>query len=285
MDLNETLQNTLKDFLVINNNISTYQLILAFGSIVACMACIYIVFIFARRAQNSAYLRQSFMDLEYKKELDGLLRDLEDKARLGPLDYDFPPPDHYGRTKKLWDEGGYRLYDIDWVGTGGWRGTGGTDPYSIVDVKQPSADMKKEADKADIERKNIFDEFRKWEAAETKRMAELRKEAEEKARNRADLQVPKTIDIVLLGGGFSFILEFSTVIVIIFAVLILGIINVMQGREISTILAAIAGYVLGKSNSGQTVGATSKPEPAKPAEPAKSKTDKTGVSSETEESK
>jgi hypothetical protein len=44
-------------------------------------------------------------------------------------------------------------------------------------------------------------------------------------------------------------LEFSTVIVIIFALLTLGILGILEGREIATILTAIAGYVLGKATA------------------------------------
>lgn len=40
------------------------------------------------------------------------------------------------------------------------------------------------------------------------------------------------------------------VIVIIFTLLILGILGTLEGKEISTILAAIAGYVLGKATAG-----------------------------------
>ncbi|HEY6250780.1 MAG TPA: hypothetical protein VI685_12535 [Candidatus Angelobacter sp.] len=50
--------------------------------------------------------------------------------------------------------------------------------------------------------------------------------------------------------GWAFLLEFSTVIVIIFALLVLGILETLDGREIATILAAIAGYVLGKASGG-----------------------------------
>lgn len=46
-------------------------------------------------------------------------------------------------------------------------------------------------------------------------------------------------------------MEFSTVIVIIFTVLILGILNVLNEQSISTILAAIAGYILGKASSAK----------------------------------
>jgi hypothetical protein len=280
-EANETLQNALKDFLVINSNISTNQMLLALVSIFACMACVYIVFIFARRAQNSAYLRQSFVDIEYKKELDGLLRNLQDEAIRGPLDYSEPAPDGYGPTSKLWIQGGYRLDEIGpWgVVTGGWGSTNEvicTPSGSTVAGSEPDPTKRQERENAEIERKNTFNAFKNWENAERKRMAERRKEAESKARRRAELQVPGTIDIALLGGGFGFILEFSTVIVIIFTILILGILNVMQGREISTILAAIAGYVLGKSTSkeGLTDGATAKPEPAK-TEPAKTEPAKT----------
>jgi len=64
------------------------------------------------------------------------------------------------------------------------------------------------------------------------------------------MKVPSTIDISLLGGGWAFLLEFSTVIVIIFTLLILGILKALEGKDIATILAAIAGYVLGKASSG-----------------------------------
>jgi Na+/H+-dicarboxylate symporter len=65
------------------------------------------------------------------------------------------------------------------------------------------------------------------------------------------------MDISLLGGGWSFLLEFSTVIVIIFTLLILGIASVIQGKDIVTILASIAGYVLGKATSGSSPGLAS----------------------------
>lgn len=47
--------------------------------------------------------------------------------------------------------------------------------------------------------------------------------------------------------GPALYLEFGTVIVIIFAVLSLAVLGVLGGQETSTILAAIAGYVLGKA--------------------------------------
>jgi hypothetical protein len=46
-----------------------------------------------------------------------------------------------------------------------------------------------------------------------------------------------------------FVLEFTTIIFIVFAVLALGLLGVLTSEPIATILAAIAGYVLGKSTS------------------------------------
>lgn len=48
--------------------------------------------------------------------------------------------------------------------------------------------------------------------------------------------------------GPTFYIEFGTVIVIIFALLALGVLEIIGGQEVATILAAIAGYVLGKTS-------------------------------------
>src|SRR5271166_4742589 len=52
------------------------------------------------------------------------------------------------------------------------------------------------------------------------------------------------------GRGPSFVLEFTAIVVIIFAAVTLGILGVLSGQQIGTLLAAIAGYVLGKATSG-----------------------------------
>ena len=48
--------------------------------------------------------------------------------------------------------------------------------------------------------------------------------------------------------GPVFYIEFGTVIVIIFTLLALGVLKIIGGQEVATILAAIAGYVLGKTS-------------------------------------
>jgi hypothetical protein len=76
---------------------------------------------------------------------------------------------------------------------------------------------------------------------------QAKKDIVKTAKKMADKSVPKAVDVSILGGGFSFLLEFSTVMVIIFAVVILGIIGILGGNESAAILAAISGYVLGKA--------------------------------------
>jgi hypothetical protein len=66
-----------------------------------------------------------------------------------------------------------------------------------------------------------------------------------------------TVDLsALRGRGPEFVLEFTAIVVIIFAAVILGVIGLLGDQQIGTLLAAIAGYVLGKSvargRSGQT---------------------------------
>jgi hypothetical protein len=92
-------------------------------------------------------------------------------------------------------------------------------------------------------------EFNEWANSERKRYADEITRVQDSAQKSADQRVPQTLDISLLGGGWIFILEFSTVIVIIFILLCLGILGAVSGQQTITILASIAGYVLGKASA------------------------------------
>jgi len=104
----------------------------------------------------------------------------------------------------------------------------------------------------EIEQNNL------WEQKEQDIFDKKVKELEATAKKRAESFVPKSMDISLLGGGWAFLLEFSTVIVIIFTLLILGIAGVVSGKDITTILASVAGYVLGRATAGAGAGAGGK---------------------------
>ncbi|MDF9798140.1 preprotein translocase subunit SecG [Catalinimonas alkaloidigena] len=71
----------------------------------------------------------------------------------------------------------------------------------------------------------------------------------EKAAKRAKRATSEMDLSALRGRGAEFVLEFTAVVVIIFAAVILGILGILKEQHIGTLLAAIAGYVLGKATS------------------------------------
>lgn len=72
--------------------------------------------------------------------------------------------------------------------------------------------------------------------------------ARERAKQRAALAT--SVDLAALRGrGAEFVLEFTTVVVIIFAAVVLGVLRVLGTEQIGTLLAAIAGYVLGRATT------------------------------------
>ncbi len=76
-----------------------------------------------------------------------------------------------------------------------------------------------------------------------------------KDREMASEHTEKAIDTteasLLRGQGPQFILEFTALIVIIFLAVVLGVLGVLRNEQIGTLLAAIAGYVLGKATVGR----------------------------------
>ena len=75
---------------------------------------------------------------------------------------------------------------------------------------------------------------------------------------------------VFRGRGATFVLEFTAVVVIIFTAAILAILGKLGNEQVGTLLAAIAGYVLGRSvnpmaekESGRTEESTKKPNKVK----------------------
>jgi len=210
------------------NSPSLEATILIIITLAACLACIWMVFFFGRRVQTSAYLRESLVEVAKQQELKALLHELYDRAVSGPLDPTDSPPDEFGPPAQLWTEHIYVPYQERL----------GREPYG--DESQKEREKRLEA----------LEKCKAWEIAERERYGKLHQEAETKAQERAKKRIPKSMDISLLGGGWAFLLEFSTVIVIIFVLVILGILGTLEGREISTILAAIAGYVLGKATTG-----------------------------------
>jgi hypothetical protein len=73
-------------------------------------------------------------------------------------------------------------------------------------------------------------------------------ESKKAAEDAADEAL--SVDLsAIRGRGPEFVLEFTAIVIIIFAAVILGLAAVLKNEQIGTLLAAIAGYVLGKANS------------------------------------
>jgi hypothetical protein len=263
----------------INTILSSDQLtLIVLISIAACLACIYAVFFFGRRVQENSALRGILVDGMKQQEYYKLYEELYKKAIEGALDpenHPLPPgydkyrlisihPNIKGEKAPLYRTEVSEVIDKNnWIEKIDWAEKRSFDsPEHEIKWKEEQKEeqkrLKEEEEKRRAEFKEIELSFLKWENEETIIFETKRKEIEEKALQIAEKKVPKTMDISLLGGGFSFLLEFSTVIVIIFTLLILGVIGSLGGNEISTILASIAGYVLGKATSAGKEGTSEK---------------------------
>jgi hypothetical protein len=67
-------------------------------------------------------------------------------------------------------------------------------------------------------------------------------DAKRAAKREADIDVG-----AFRGRGPTFVLQFTAVVVIVFLAVLLGVVDVLDNQQIGTLLAAVAGYVLGRS--------------------------------------
>jgi hypothetical protein len=79
-----------------------------------------------------------------------------------------------------------------------------------------------------------------------KKISELLNEA----KDQTEKLIPPSMTIAGMGITGSFFVELTAILTIIFGIIILGLTKVLTTTEIAPILAAIAGYVLGKTTSG-----------------------------------
>jgi hypothetical protein len=232
--------------------------LLAGFALVICLICIYTVFVWARRIQGQEFGRDSLVEALAEKQKETRLMQLDYKRYYNDLSSDNPFPNDITnyRREDLWSDPDRPLV---------WPDPGPFKPNPNLSDEENEAEEIYYNEWRDVDMAN-FEKFKAWAIAEKRIYDAQATDIEKRARAYADDRVPRSMDISLLGGGFSFILEFSTVIVLIFALVTLGIIGILEGREIATILAAIAGYVLGKASATGT-----KPTETKPVEPAPDK--------------
>ncbi len=166
-------------------------------------------------------LRERFAKREFHTEV------LEDPEWLA----NNPKPELPPEIENLFADSSHEAYPYEFEGS---------NSLILVDSK-----LKKAAEDYNL-KKSVWDK-----KVETEAIRRYRKElslGREKAKGRADSAV--SVDLsVLRGRGTEFVLEFTTVVVIIFAAVILGILQILDTQQIGTLLAAIAGYVLGRATT------------------------------------
>ncbi|MBV8937870.1 MAG: hypothetical protein JO095_18990 [Alphaproteobacteria bacterium] len=225
-------------------SISFTQAVLVIAALSACIGCIYMVFFFGRRLQTSAYLRDSLVSAMKHEDLRNRLRELDERRQTGWLDPAKPPPPGFEfMAPSIWA-------DLAGSGRVAQAATPAAEEYGLPNETEEQRKQREDR----IRRRKEEEErrvapFQKWAEEERARYLAAREAAEKEAQERANKMVPESIDISLLGGGWSFLLEFSTVIVIIFVLLCLGLMGAIASKDTTTILASIAGYVLGRASS------------------------------------
>ena len=143
----------------------------------------------------------------------------------------------------------------------GLPGLGGSRKLEGYDLDDREQDARRVARQKYYQAKDIWDvEVRKaqWLLYQAD-LREQRRFAEQKAEEAVDIDLT-----VLRGRTPAFILEFTAIVIIIFTAMSLGILDILKNEQIGTLLAAIAGYVLGRSTTGGS-GASQKNRANAPA--------------------
>jgi len=142
-----------------------------------------------------------------------------------------------------------------------------SDCYELDTTDMDAADRSL-YDKYHMDCGNYINEIAKWrqrlDSLEVelynKELDDVRKKSEKAAKRAADVDIS-----IFRGRGPTFVLEFTAIVVIIFSAVILGIIGLLQAEQIGTLLAAVAGYVLGRSTSRGSDGEQSAKTESEPS--------------------
>jgi hypothetical protein len=220
----------------------------------------------SHRLDQASYLgrvyRESIEDFEYKRLATVPIEKLQkgefhleierDTEWLASHKRPSPPPG-YVPYSDPWNRrpGSASLPGLGGLGSppGLRRASGPGGPDARI---QPTAAESEEAEKfaSAVEdyviRKSSWDQDVENEARARyqRALGATRKRAEERAGYATDVDLS-----VLRGRGAEFVLEFTTVVVIIFAAIVLGVLDILGTEQIGTLLAAIAGYVLGRATT------------------------------------
>lgn len=218
----------------------------------------------SNKLDQASYLGRVYQDTIEEIEYGRLATTLREKFERGDYYREVTEEGEWLNTHPLpplppeMAERGYGYYgsyevepDPHWSGYGSATGTNVSGTGGLVASKGGS-DKKAEATKFDAILRDFEQKYRTWQnqarLEATKRYRKDLSASRDKAKERAKSAV--SVDLsVLRGRGTEFVLEFTTVVVIIFAAVILGMLRILDTQQIGTLLAAIAGYVLGRATT------------------------------------
>ena len=257
----------------------------------------YLVFRWSQRNEQASYLGVVYQDTVFEFEFGRRKARVDKKRREGEyrrqaLSQDDPLQKNFGKNppslkpelriyikrRRSTGSGGLittppGLESSDKDGYTTIRDGGSTNPFAesesyVIDL----AEMTDEERSLYEQYKTDYGNYRKEQDELYQRLASLEEELYQKeldvARKKAEAAAKLAADVdisIFRGRGPTFVLEFTAIVVIIFSAVILGIIRILGAEQIGTLLAAVAGYVLGRSTSRGSDGERSAKTESEPS--------------------
>jgi hypothetical protein len=226
-----------------------------------------LVFRWWQKTEQASYLGEIFRESVFEFELSRRTRRVDEKRHRGELErailatnewknQEFPrPPVPDPRLQNHMQSGYARIPP---PGLEGNRRPGyGTNPWDddephiiSVDTNEMPDDIKALYEQFIKDEEKFRDDKRNWHKALDQAVTQMYQDELDKARVLAEKQAKRAADVdmgVFRGRGATFVLEFTAVVVIIFTAAILAILGKLGNEQVGTLLAAIAGYVLGRA--------------------------------------
>lgn len=263
-------------------------LILVVLLIAALGLMFYLVFRWMQRAEQAGYLGQLYRDSVFEFEKGRLSQRVEQRRAEGEFRSDaiaavpwtLTPPKVSVELNQLILDAQRKRQDTQGVallysarpggyvppglpgltglpGMGG-SGIGGRNSFGLdeIDLQELPIELdgegQKLVDRHNREVREYNDARNAWRERVRQKEDSLYRTALSLATSDAGIRAEQALDVdmgIFRGRGPAFVLEFTAIVVIIFAAVILGILGPLDGQQIGTLLAAIAGYVLGKATA------------------------------------
>jgi hypothetical protein len=267
---------------------STEAVVIAGLMIVVLGFLFFLQLSYSHRLEQTTYLGEVFRDSVLRFESDRLEiphREKRDKhGYLQEAAENEPPPSLDTRVQQLDQKWGHGQLQFvrdrvinESLGLDPWNPGGGTttNPYEasstgyLLESRKPGGNEASPDNKDPewLEYQQRVGDFRhslqEWKQKITKNAHTAYENDLVQERLKAEEHTKRAINTteasVLRGQGPQFVLEFTALIVIIFLALVLGVLGRLGNEQIGTLLAAMAGYVLGKSTAARSGTGVAKP--------------------------